>query len=199
LNFASHLQTTALEQEQLEFCKSIDAYVLEAFRGQNFMRGFTPRAVEKALSEAKKLPLLDSFMSHWRLDPKECGNCADIGTLYTRVVKPGPAWREWLLDFSTSTHHSDALLIPILDFAREDKENDRGLLLSKRSMGVVILLIDTQNGNLIWTSQRQSTLSTHRLREGAGVSFPDFPEWKLITRELLIDTLWREYPGRIFI
>ena len=82
---------------------------------------------------------------------------------------------------------------------KEDKENDRGLLLSKRSIGLALLLIDTQTGDLIWTTKRQSLLSSKTLEKSGAPDFPEFPKWDLVLQENLIDSLWREYPGKIFL
>jgi len=198
LNFSNSLQSNGSESDRVEFCKNLDAYVLESFKSQTFMRGFSPRAVEKSLAESNKKNLLDVFMKDWIFDRESCGNCEDIGTFYERNVKPKKEWRSWLLDFSASTHYSDAILVPFLSFAREDKENDRGLLISKRSMGVSLLLIDTQNANVIWNSSRQSLLSKQDLSTN-GSNFPEFPKWSDVSQALMIDSLWREYPGRVFL
>lgn len=198
LNELSLPQSTGSDADRRKFCEHFDAYVLESFKSQTFMRGFSPRAVEKALTEANKKDLLGSFMNTWVFEKEQCGNCADIATFYDRIVKPKAVWRAWLLELSQNTRFSDAMLVPFLNFAREDHDNERGLSLSKRSMGFTLLLIDTSTGELIWTSQRQSVLSQSQIPKSSS-DFPEFPKWDLVQQELMIETLWREYPGRVFL
>ncbi len=172
-------------------CASVDAHILDNFRGQNFMRGLSPRAVDKALAEAKKEPLLSTLLSTWNLH-KDTPNIAEF---YDEHVQKKKEWLSWLDDFSVHTHHTDALLIPFLYLAKEEKENDRGLLHSKRSLSLILLLIDTQSGDLIWTSQRQRTLKNSTF----GNEYTLFPEWNLLLQDLLINSLWKDYPGKIFL
>ena len=197
-NFPAHPQSNISEKDRASFCPSVDEYVLEGFRGQTFMRGHTPKAVNKALLESGKMALVGALSQLWRFEAARSASCADIPAYYNGLVKPRREWRQWLLEMSAATYQSDAILIPFMAFAREDKINDRGLLLAKRALGVVLLLIDTQSGDLIWAGNRQSTMSRQRLVDQVELTYPDFPPWSGLVREILIDALWREYPGKIF-
>lgn len=186
------------EATRASFFGEVDAHVLESFKGQTFMQGFSPTAVKTFLTENQKTDLLNAIPQLWTFDRTACADCKDLGAYYERMVKVRKEWRTWLLDLSTATHSSDSVLIPFVTFANEDQINDRGLLISKRSMGVALFLVEVQSGDLIWYSKAQNAQSQHVLTEWGQSMFPAFPDWKLVTKDLLVETLWREYPGRIF-
>ncbi len=198
-NFPKHPQSNASPEEQQSFCTAVDEAVLDAFKGQSFMRGYTPKAVDKSLRESHKTKLLDEFATHWRIEGNDANECTNIVSFYNEVIRNRPNWRRWLLDLSVGTKQSDAVLIPFLALARSEQVNDRGLLLAKRQIEVVLLLIDIPSGALIWAGHRHSSMSDHRLLENSDNVYPNFPTWESLVRELFISSLWREYPGKIFL
>lgn len=181
----------------LEFCRQFDEFILESFKGQTFMRGFAPAAVRKFLSGANKSDLLTSFASYWSSDL--ASHFEDPVAYYEAKVRPSLEWRQWLMEFSSSVRHSDALLIPFLSYAREEHLNDRGLLLSKRVMRMDLLLVDMESGNIIWNSNRVDSHSKNKLPTSSDNSHPGYPEWNLLVSDLLVESMWKGYPGRIFL
>lgn len=197
-NFPSNPHSPIGEAESAEFCRIIDKHVLESFKGQVYMKGFTPTAIDKFLKESPNPAILDKFSALWRYDAASCQDCKDIPSYYEQVVKPRSEWRVWLAEFSQSTHGSDAILIPFIGSVYEEKVNDRGLLFARRQMNLVLLLIDTASGDLIWAGGQQRILSSRPLPLAPDMKFPDYPAWSELLEKVLVNSLWRDYPGRIF-
>ena len=86
-----------------------------------------------------------------------------------------------------------------MSYAQEKKFNDRGLLVSRRSMRVVMILIDTNSGALLWSGYRYSAQSASKLISSTTLeNFLDYPAWDLLFEEIFREDLWKEFPGRIF-
>ncbi len=197
-NFPSNPRSQIGESASVEFCGAVDKHVLESFKGQVYMKGFTPSAVAKFLKDSQSLALLDKIPSLWRYDAESCQNCKDIPSFYEQVVKSRPEWRLWLAEFSQNTHRSDAVLIPFIASAHEERVNDRGLLFARREMNLVLLLIDTGSADLIWAGAQQRVLSSKPLPLSPDLKFPDYLPWSQVLEQILVNSLWRDYPGRIF-
>ncbi|MBI2601864.1 MAG: hypothetical protein HYW48_02305 [Deltaproteobacteria bacterium] len=198
-NFPAHPRSNVRDEDLKEPCRELDDYILLSFDAQPFMKGFTPKALGKFLVEAKKQSLMDVLASFFRYDPELCEDCQDIAMFYNESVKVRDEWRQWLRSFSEATHESDALLLPIFAFAWEDRENDRGLMLSKRALGVTLLLVDVETAQLIWVGGRRTTHSTQAFANATQGEFPEFPPWTKLWERILIEDLWRQYPGRIIL
>ena len=87
------------------------------------------------------------------------------------------------------------MLIPFITFAQEQQDDAQGTLISRRSAGLSLILIDTSNGRLIWTQQRQASIAS-RASIVSQQAHPPFPQWKDLKARLLARNLWHEFPGR---
>lgn len=185
------------EKQRAEFCKSVDLNVLSSFDDQKFMQGYTPSAVESVLKKKKRIDLLKNLISMLSSDFSKCSDCINFSQFYEKNIRTKIEWESLLLEFSKNVFYSDAILIPIIVSVKEEHVDDRGLLLSTRHIDLELLLIDTQKGDLIWNSKKTSSLSEKKLRSPE--KYPPYPEWASVINNLLTESLWREYPGKIFL
>lgn len=81
----------------------------------------------------------------------DCQNCGSLPLLYNTSIKMRPSWQLWLNGFSDATKGADALLIPLLLSLNTRSDDDRGMLQSIRSGFIAMILIDTNDGSLIWS------------------------------------------------
>jgi hypothetical protein len=184
----SNIATSDLQK----MCDSIDAFVIKSFRGQPHMRGFSPQGISKLLGDEFNSAI--DFHSTWNLDSGVCAECRNIAAFYLRSIQDRPLWREWLKGFSKKVRNADALLLPFITYANEERVIDRGFVVKERRAEAVLLLVYVENGFLIWSGGR-STFAREQMRKPSDKE-PDFPPWQIVEDRLLVEDLWFEYPGR---
>ena len=185
-------------------CDRLDESVMDGFRAQPYMRGFSPKVVEKLLDQAKwTTAIADGFgiisnaTSKPRCITREKPMCAGVAGLYAETLKDSAAWHMWLARFSDAQKHADAVLIPILVAAADDRGNDRGLIALSRSVHFSLWLIDTSTGKLIWTRSKSGIETVRALPEKSANL--KAPEWNEPLRRALTQDFWRDYPGRLVL
>lgn len=188
--------TSAKESEVQALCAAIDEYVLDAFSNQPFMKGFTPKFVQRQLEAAGKGTLAQNLASLWAHESGDCADCETPPAYYDRSIPRRTPWLAWLNTLSTSVRNADAVLMPFVTFAYDKRYDDRGLDVHERAAGVVLLLVDTAKGDLLWAGGREAVVPAKRLRSGNVQAELAPPDWQLVKERLLSDDLWREYPGR---
>jgi len=194
--FASQPLTTTDQTVTDNLCQAIDAFVIDGFQDQPFMSGFSPRAVGQLLELAEKEDLLDQFASNWVRDDRFCLACNDALSVYAQGISQQQNWRLWSQELSQATRKADAALIPLIVYATEAQLDDRGLAIAKREAQVVLLLVDTNNGKLVWAATNKAEISTQKLQPASSTSQPNFPEWEELYPRLLLNSLWLDFPGR---
>lgn len=183
----------SLSPEDLtELCKRFDQFVLQGFEGQPYMRGLSPRVVLKLLEQSLQPDLLGQLDELWFRPGQACESCQHPASYYKEVIAPRKDWRAWLTNFSRSASQSDAILLPLIVDSSKGVMNDRGLKFNYRRAHLAILLIDTNNGELIWIGGRQ-TESRLPQTEAAPDILPAIEDFY---RNLFIPDLWLEFPGR---
>ncbi len=191
-----NLPRANVDQEQIqEICARYDKFVLQGFDEQPYMRGLTPDAVKALLRKQGQENLLTEWPALWNRKPSDCVTCQNVGSYYQDSIASRPEWQNWLAQISRSVRNADALLIPQILYVREEKNNQRGALVSTRRAKLALLLIDTNNGGLIWFSERDAQASDHLLAD-AGNSAPPPPAWSVLYGRLFTNDLWRDFPGR---
>lgn len=181
-------------------CGEFDKFILASFRDQPYMKGFTPSAVGKLLaSSADNAQMIDQFDSLWHYQSGDCHDCDRSSSFYYHSIRPRSEWVTWLNQFSRATRNSDAILLPFILYADQTKANDRGMLKSVVSAAVGMLLVDTNNGAIIWSNERQSEFAASALTDRSGTNYPAFPQWSDLTQRLLSESLWQEFPGRLIL
>lgn len=177
-------------------CQQFDDFVIRGFEGQPFMRGLSPKAVQKALDGANKSQYLGDLVHHWRHLGSECQTCTNPASFYLNSIAARPEWLVWLNDLSRWVRNGDAVLIPFVTYGNQAQYNERGMLVNQRRAGVVMYLIDTEKGSLIWAGGREAEVSNKKLAGSPGAPTPDTPSLEKLIERLFIDDMWRDFPGR---
>lgn len=188
--------TSAKEPEIQALCAAVDEYVLDGFDNQPFMKGFTPKFVQKQLDATGKGQLAETLPGLWGHEAGDCADCPSPPAYYHRSLPQRTAWLTWLHGLSGAVRNADAVLLPFVTFAYDKRYDDRGLDVHERAAGVVLLLVDTAKGELLWAGGREAQVPAKRLRSANVTGDLPPPDWKLVKERLLSDDLWREYPGR---
>ena len=184
------------DSEITKLCDKVNQFVISGFSGEAFMRGLTPKAVSKALSVAGKSDLLAKIDPLWGHQADDCVDCDNPVSFYVKSISTRKEWREYLAQFASAVSQVDALLLPMVTDVIELENNDRGVIEKVRRAGLVMLLVDTGSGQLIWAGGRRaqavkSAIKANRLPQEA-----DFPPWDLVYERLFQEDVWREFPGR---
>lgn len=183
-------------KEAQDFCTHFDDFILAGFQNQPFMKGSTPKAIAKLLEQAGKNDWLSYLPKLWGHEPTDCQSCANAPSFYVNSIMPRPQWRQWLNELSLSTRNSDAVLVPFLLYGHEMRLNDRGLRVAKRTAAVVMLLIDTNNGQLIWAGGRDTLIVNEKLESASTPEALPYLPWPDFYPRMYINAMWKDFPGR---
>lgn len=178
------------------FCQSVDQFILQGFEGQPYMRGLSPRVVAALLEKNGQKNLLTQLEQLWFSPGQSCSECEQAVTFYREVIAPRNDWRSWLAQLSRAASSSDAILLPMLVHVGSQRINDRGLAYAQRRATLALLLIDTNNGQLIWIGGRSAEVRKPLRDKEAAPRPEDFPPWEDLWRRLFVEDLWQEFPGR---
>lgn|GEM_PF-939280 len=192
------LPLTSLKDAELKsICDQFDAFVVDGFKAQPYMRGLSPRLIIKVLEAEKNPLLLQKGFDTWSgATPATCNLCTSAPGFYSSAVTSRPEWRKWLADFGLTAKSADALLIPFVMYAYENEHDDRGLLEKRRAAGVALLLVESATGALIWAGGQEAVAATKDLHTAATVKDLAFAPWEKVMQRLLVNNIWRDYPGR---
>jgi hypothetical protein len=192
------LPLTSLKDGDIRsLCDQFDAYVAEGFKGQPYMRGLSPRLILKVLETEKNPTMLEKGFDTWAgSTPATCNQCTSAPGFYSATIGPRPEWRKWLADFGAIAKSADAVLIPFFMYAYENEHDDRGLLEKRRAAGVALLLVETATGKLIWAGGQEAVATTKELRTASGAKDLAYAPWERVMQRLLVNNIWRDYPGR---
>jgi hypothetical protein len=192
-------------------CDEIDAFVSAGFDNQPFMKGLSPRLIERLLLASQLAPRegLDgsatdpgiqlfraSIEQHWQKQSSDCFSCNSAPLFYSMSIANRNPWLFWLSEFSKATRGSDAVLIPFLMSHVVDRVDDRGLISARRIAKVVMLLIETNSGKLIWSGSREAMAANKSYPNREGFNALAAPNLESIRLQLLSEALWTEFPGR---
>lgn len=184
-------------EELATLCEDLDKYVADGFDNQPYMKGISPRLVDKLYSGAGMSPAIpEALTSEWKGQAGDCQNCKSIADLYVKSIQPRRSWQIWLANFSKATKGADALMVPLILSVNTRIEDDRGILESIRSGSVAILLIDTNDGSLLWSGGREAEVVYKALIGSVPRDQMKEPPLEDLKRRLLTDAIWIEFPGR---
>ncbi len=185
------------KEEIDSICEDFDKYVADGFDNQPYMKGLSPKLVDKLYAASgMSPPIEDTITQEWRSLATDCQQCDNLPTFYNESIRTRPSWQIWLTKFSNATKGSDAIMIPFLLSANTRVEDDRGMLQSIRGGALAILLIDTNDGSLIWSGGRETDVIYKALVNTTSKSQMKEPPLDDLKRRLLTDALWLEFPGR---
>ncbi len=177
-------------------CRKFDEFILRGFEGQPFMRGLSPKAVEKGLAAAQKPQHVDEINHQWRHLGTPCVPCNNPVSFYNTAIAPRGDWLLWLNTLSRSVRNADAVLLPLITFGSHLQFNDRGVIVNQRRAGVVMYLIDTERGSIIWAGGREAEVSHKALVGATETTPPALPSLDRLMERLFIDDMWKDFPGR---
>ena len=188
--------TNVSDQQVTAICAAFDTYVLGGFSDQPYMKGFSPKFVSQLLAESKAPNLLAQWNELWNHRGSDCNDCQTIPAFYQSSIANRPERLTWLNEFSKNVRHADAALLPFVTFAYERSYDDRGLEIAERGAGIALLLVDTNNGHLIWAGGREVSAPNKELLKVPSAKGPTLPDWQIVYGRLFAEPLWRGFPGR---
>lgn len=172
-------------------CESFNSAVLTAFGGQPFMKGMTPKAVQKAMDAlglTNHLLELNSIVDNSVI----CRSCEGPLSFYRTSLLNNEKFRHWANNVKSTLPSADAILIPIIFDVIEIRDQDRGFPRIVRSAKASLILVKSYNLEIQWYSYRRG-ISSVVSSSNAEVSPPD---WNSVFSQIFIDTLWKDFPGR---
>ena len=193
LNYRGLPLSNSGDEKMRELCTKTDAFIIDGFTDQPYMRGISPGVVAQLLEKNEKTNLLDS-MSQTLLSDDGCPDCNSPITYYKRAITDQKDWRIWLNTFSRAVANADAALLPFVIFSYEGRINDRGIETSYRQAGLLLFLIDTNSGKLVWAGGRQAEIKDQG--EPYESKKPDIPSWQALEQRLFVSDIWQDFPGR---
>ncbi len=187
------LPTNANATDFSTICETYDRFILKSFTNQPLVKGFTPKLVRQYLEKSARPTLLQEFSGFWQTNENRTYQSPLV--VYRHSVYQDNGWLKWLHDFSKATNYADAVLLPFVLHANEARVNDRGILLSTRSLKIALLLIDSNNGKIIWSGEEGSEYSNKEFSDYHASNYPEFPDWQLLFERVFSDRLWFKFPG----
>lgn len=177
-----------------DLCRQFDRFVLDGFRGQPFMKGASPKGVEKKLRQSGGMPLLAKIYQTTPSPSRPCPSCQNPIDYYNSHMAADPAFRQLVNDFSRRSAYADTILLPVVFTIAESRRDDRGLRIYSRDAEVGIYLIDTNSGALVWYGGKQASVDNRYFKPPAVKNL--YPDWEILQDRLLVAGIWEEFPGR---
>jgi hypothetical protein len=185
------------KDELVNLCADFDKYVADGFDNQPFMKGLSQKLVEKLYTASGMTPAItDAITQEWRSLSADCQICPSLPALYVSSINPRTSWQLWLSKFTAATKGSDALMIPLVLSSNTRIEDNRGVHESIRSAAIAMLLIDTNDGSLIWSGGREAEVIYKALAANTKRESMKEPPFDDLKRRLFTEALWLEFPGR---
>lgn len=187
-NISSYKKET---EEITLLLENFDKDILGDFQQQTFVNGLSQKLVEKLLETKKQTPLLQKLKLFFAAySPQK-----DLGAFYNEKIKNKPEWLLLIKDLSRHTRFSDALFVPFVTSIKEQKINDRGLQISRRTIAISLMLIEVETGDLVWLEKRKNWLSHKHLTHPPSFGYPNYPPWKNFENKIIVKALWKDFPG----
>lgn len=183
--------------EMQKLCTDLDQFIIAGFDNQPFMKGLTQKYVDK-LYHAKfpKQGIAESIAHQWEHKSDDCVGCRTATSFYHTSIEARKPWSVWLTEFAKATNGSDSLLLPLIIYNNITHDDERGLVVARRTAGVALLLIDTNTGELIWSGGREAEVVSKVFRDDPRAGALDPPDQDELKKRLFTDALWLEFPGR---
>lgn len=177
-------------------CKEFNAFILNGYKDQPYMRGVSPKLTQLVLA---KEPDLKDWQQHWGrvlVDLKLLTISQSPKDYYLQYISHRIDWRNWLNSIKNVSRQSDAILLPFVVKIVDRQYEDRGLPIWVKELGVVSFLVNTTNGDLIWSGYSSASVSTSKLpQESQNLKEPS---WEDLYKKVFYKTHWREFPGKRF-
>lgn len=187
----------ASRDETQKLCNEFDLYIAAGFENQPFMKGLSPKFVEKLYASSGMSPSIsDAIAQQWQHSSEDCSSCRTPTAFYNGSIAHRKQWNVWLANFARATKGTDAILVPLILYNNTTKEDDRGLMVARRTASIALLLIDTANGELIWSGGREADVASKAFQEDPRAKNLAPPDQDELKKRLFTDALWLAFPGR---
>ena len=183
--------------EMSELCTAFDTFVAQGFENQPFMKGLSPKFVEKMYAASgATAKFSDVIALQWQFRSTDCAICRSVQTFYNASIAPRKEWAVWLSEFAKATKGADALLLPMVVYSATSKGDDRGVINARRAASIALLLVDTNTGELIWSGGREAEISNKVFADDPRVKTMLPPPQEDLKKHLFTDAVWLGFPGR---
>lgn len=181
-----------------ELTATLETRILAAFKNQPGVNGIAFQTVRTALKTNPKIYKdLDNEMRtmgelansgtarETLLLTSECRARKNFLDFYQHCLLKSQRWIGALNQLSMAVQNADSTMIPIITAIEKNTEKDVYAL----KFGLALLLVDTNNGRLIWGRD-----VTVKLSSTSGSK--QFPEVAAAYDKLFTESFWAEFPGR---
>lgn len=181
-----------------EVVASVETRILAAFKNQPGVNGISFQTVRTVLKSNPKIQtdvdseiramgqLVNSGSARENLLlTAECRARHSFLDFYKFCLLKSQRWVPLLNQVSIAVQNSDSLLIPVVTSLEKTTERNSYVL----KFGLSLLLVDTNNGRLIWGRDVIATLNSV-----PGVK--QFPDLKTAYDKIFTENFWAEFPGR---
>jgi hypothetical protein len=183
--------------ESQRLCIEFDQFVAAGFDNQPYMKGLSPKLVDRMYAAYNQnKDIRSAITEQWLHSSEDCQTCTTAPAFYLKSIAARKSWRVWLSDFSKATKGADAVLMPFLLYQSTSRENERGLIAAKRAASVALILIDTSTGELIWSGGREASVATKAYEDAPSATNLAPPDQNDLKSRLLSDAVWVGFPGR---
>lgn len=178
----------------------MESKIIASFDHQPNINGYPFSVVRKIISTQNEntLTRLDKsmretaqrFSSHdiktRLLITKACLNRKNFLEFYSYCLAQNPEWISSLNSLSAHVLNADSALVVVIDHLSEDNAHKQHEI----HASVAVLLVDTNNGKLIWGNEK--TVQKKSLAENSKL-----PNWPEVISDMFAQDFWNEFPGRI--
>lgn len=194
----SSIDLATISSEQI--IPQIEKKVISSFEGQPNINGYPFSVVTKATATEKPniIDELNKTMHavanrFYSRDIKErllitsqCFGRSNFIEFYSYCLANETRWLASLNALSARVLNSDSALFIVIDDLNTQVRKDQYEI----TASVVVLLIDTNNGKLIWANEKAVTKSNLQNPK-------TLPSWSALIDEIFTKDFWNEFPGRI--
>ncbi len=178
-----------------ELCQRFDQEVAAGFDQQPYLQGLAPSLVTQLFTSKEQGDWQSHMHNLWLRAIHGCSEQSPGPRQYRNCIAPLPEWQIFLAKFAGLIRNSDTLLLPLVLAYGEEQEDRRGIFSAKRYADLELLLIATNNGELLWSGKGTGAVSVKQA--GINQEYPAYPPWERLYEHLFSPLLWRDFPGRL--
>jgi len=119
-----------------------------------------------------------------------CSTMENMVDFYVNCLLPDKSWLPLLNALSAQAFHADSALFVFVDDLRSDVEKKNKKETYSNYFSVSVMLVDTNNGKLMWSRHRKNTASNNNPSMG-------FPSWEKLIDNTINEDFWTGFPGRL--
>jgi hypothetical protein len=184
-----------------KLCTEFNNFVLDGFKNQPYMKGFSPKLLKQLLEKNAQAKLLDSqtISSLWNHQKDDCDQCQTPVSFYKISIAHRAPWNNWLNDLSKHAKNADAVLLPLIMYYYNKLYDDRGMMVAKTSASLTLLLISTDDAELLWSGGRIADISNKSFEESGRKdesALTKIQDTQVLFERLFNNSLWKDFPGR---